>query len=560
MTRKRALLVAVLVALFALAGLSIRSCVTAGDGKNAPVRPRGATSEPRTRELAVVRPERRRTVPTDESSAAAVPSSAGSDADTADTAQGDGGVDEVRLVVTARDGTGRPVSGVAVTVRPLRRFETSLSSGAPLLLAQGSAQPGSERAARLHGTTADTGVAQIAVMRVPDLRVTGRSDAWTGQVDVTPAKDAVTVDVSLTVVPAFRLEGRVVHDDGTPVSNARIYIAVPLPGRARRMPRRLQVVNSDKDGHFTCGSHPVPDTRIVECYVMAGTVAGASSRFPVTAGLRGDVELVIPRGTVIRGRCVDEEGEPLAGVRVRGIMPPTGEITMSGRDGRFSMPVPGGGGGLLFFLAGRVHSALRDLHGPPEGVDIGDVLIPRGGTIAGRLIDDEGHAIAGVEVVLIDPWTEHAAARPKTDAEGAFGSEVIGAGTHFALAAVRRSGDPPGLHCYFRFEGLHAGDTDLTLTVPRGVWVEVVVHDVTSGAPLQFEKGVFTLVRDGAPHIVPVHRVFETGGETRSSFMVQVPAPGSWSFEVELPVSGRADRRTFVVAEEPGAPIVLTPR
>jgi hypothetical protein len=272
-----------------------------------------------------------------------------------------------------------------------------------------------------------------------------------------------------------------------------------------------------------------------------------------------DVEFVAPRGTTVRGRCVDEEGKPLGGVRIRGFRPGTGEITFTDTDGRFALPVPGTGGGLLFYLEGRVQTALRDLRGPPAGVDAGDVLIPRGGAVAGRVVDAQGRPLEGFLVQVIDPWTEHLAAESKSGPDGAFRAEPIGKGEHFANLWGVRPGEPDGgVRCPFRFEGLRAGTSDTLLAVPPGAWAHVEIRDPSSKEPVTFAKGAVTLSRDDGSGTATLHHVFET--ESRSAFDLQIPGPGRWIVEFELAVTGETDRRTITVGDEPLGTIALTPR
>lgn len=464
----------------------------------------------------------------------------------------------VELDVIVRDPAGRRVPGVVVSAGDVVRWRGPAES--PHFFSQ-SPDPTRQRAGRAREeprTTDAAGRVRLEVAASRALHLVAASDAWFGQADVAALPPGEPADVGIDVVPAFRLSGRVVHEGGSPVPRATVHLGAPLPGRAGRQPRRLQDVETDEDGRFRCDVHPVPDTRLLECYLMGDTMAGNSHRFPARVGAM-EVELVAPRGTRVRGRCVDEEGAPLEGVRIRGFRPGTGEITFTGQDGRFEIPVPGNGGSLVFYLEGRVQAALRDLRGPAEGVDVGDVPIRRGGVVAGRVVDAQARPLPGLTVLIVDPWTEHPSAQGTSGPDGAFRAEPIGTGEQFALVWGARSGDPEGgVHCAFRFEGLSAGTTDALLAVPSGSWARVEVRDPATGEPVPFAKGVVTLTRDDGSGDMPLHHVFET--ETRSAFDVQFPGPGRYLVEFELPVPGTADRRRITVGDEPAGTIVLTPR
>ncbi len=463
----------------------------------------------------------------------------------------------VALDVVVRDPAGRPVPGVLVSARSRHESDSQVELDRALDAALNWRRP--QPAERAPAPTTD-GAGRIRVLADPAtgpiLRI--ESDAWSGQTALPATLPRVPDEVLIEAVPAFRLSGRVVHEDGTPVSGATVFLSVPLPGRAPRAPRSLQTLKTRRDGRFSCALHPVPPTRWIECYLMGATMAGNEHRLLARQGAMADVELVAPRGTTVRGRCVDESGSPLEGVRVRGFRPRTGELTYTGVAGRFEIPVPAAGGSLVFFLDGRVQTALRDLRGPPEGVDVGDVLIPRGGSIAGRVVDTAGQALAGMQVQIFDPWTEHTASSAMTALDGSFRATPIGAGEQVALVSGARPGEPDGVRCTFRFGGLRADTTDALVTVPPGAWARVEVRDPLSDEPAPFAIGVVTLTRDDGTDEIVLHHVFET--EPRSAFDMQFPGPGAYVLEFELPVTGATERRRIDVGAAPLGTIALTPR
>ncbi len=555
MTRRRRRLLAAAAALAVFAGLlAARSC-----GEAPRTGPRRAAEDVGGSAAHDLPLPRRRHATRERAETSSPPAAVVDDARPVEAvATPDAGVD---LEVIVREPTGRCVPGVVVSVgRDFGNdFDVELANPPLFGFEPADATKRPTDAAREGPRTTDaSGRVRLDVAPSRALRLVAASDAWFGQADVAALTPGEPAEVVIDVVPAFRLSGRVVHEDGRPVPGARVHLGAPLPGRAPRQPHRLQVVDTDEDGRFRCDVHPVPDTRILVCYLMGNTMAGNAHRFLARVGAM-DVELVAPRGTTVRGRCVDEEGAPLAGVRIRGFRPGTGEITFTGTEGRFAIPVPGDGGSLVFYLEGRVQTALRDLSGPAEGVDVGDVRIPRGGVVAGRVVDAQGRPLPGLTVQIVDPWTEHPAAGVTSGPDGAFRAEPIGPREHFALVWGARPGEPEGgVHCTFRFEGLRAGTTDALLAVPPGAWAHVEIRDPASDAPISFAKGVVTLTRDDGSGETPLHHVFET--EPRSAFDVQFPDPGRYVVEFELPVSGKTDRRWITVGDEPLGTIVLTPR
>jgi hypothetical protein len=549
MTRRATRVLAAAAALAAVAGLAAaRSCGGAPLSEHERTADGVAARAPRD----VAAPRRRSATPELDENSSPV---AADDADARPVAPAPPAEATVEFDVVVRDPVGRLVPGVAVTSGEPPAVRGDFGTE-PLFIAEDAAPPATERSAP--PTTDASGRVRLRLAASGALHLVAASDAWFGRANVAALPAGDPAEIVIDVVPAFRLSGSVAHEDGRPVPGAIVCLGAPLPGREPRQPIRLEVIRTDEKGRFVFGVHPVPDTRLLECYLMGDTMAGNAHRFLARAGAM-DVALVAPRGTMARGRCVDEEGRPLGDVRIRGFRPGTGEITFTGGDGRFALPVPANGGGLLFYFAGRVQTALRDVRGPPEGVDVGDVLIPRGGVVAGCVVDAEGRPLAGMNVSVIDPRTEHHSALVTSGADGAFRAEPIGAGDHFALVWGARPGEPEhGVLCAFRFEGLRAGTNDAVLTVPRGVWAHVEICDAASGAACSFAKGVVTLTRDDGPGEMPVHRVFES--EPRSAFDVQLPGPGAYLLQFELPVTGTTDRRRITVGDEPLDTIVLTPR
>ncbi len=132
----------------------------------------------------------------------------------------------------------------------------------------------------------------------------------------TPARDAALPSAA-TPAPS-RITGRVVAaDSGRPVGRARVFIS----GSALADPR---AVLSDNEGRFELAD--LPEGRYSLTAGKAGFITVAfGQRRPLQAGtplqvaagqqITG-VEFRLPRGSVIAGRIVDENGDPLPGAAV----------------------------------------------------------------------------------------------------------------------------------------------------------------------------------------------------------------------------------------------------
>ncbi len=166
------------------------------------------------------------------------------------------------------------------------------------------------------------------------------------------------------------------------------------------------------------------------------------------------------RSRTVRGRVIDTSGAAIEGARVvalaRGDPAERTEArtdvagafsirTRSGDDDRDFEVTHDGYGRRTF----RVRPSLRG-HGG-ETVDVGDLVLERGGAIAGHLRTTEGAPVSSLEVVLLGPV-------PGSDATAGFVAE----GHQFA---VRRSGEDGA----FAFAGLSPGRYSLEVHPDPGV-------------------------------------------------------------------------------------------
>ncbi|MCP3858061.1 MAG: carboxypeptidase regulatory-like domain-containing protein, partial [Phycisphaeraceae bacterium] len=320
------------------------------------------------------------------------------------------------------------------------------------------------------GRTDGAGLVRLTFGRVPAVRVRVASDDRIGAVKHVDLDEGDTTEVDVPVVPAFRLSGVVRRADGRPVPGAAVYLDWLVESNR---PHRISHVQADGEGRFAFPPARVPDAPVIRVYAMGGNEPGGGVDLPTRGGRIEGVIVTLDPATFVSGRCVDEQGRPLSGVRVRGIFPMTGEITFTNRQGWFRMKVPASGGGLIFWIKGRVQSGLRDLRGTDGKLNVGDVLIPEGGVLAGRVVRVGGRPAEGAQLIICDPVTLHGALHAKLGGDGAFRSELIGPGDHTII--VRDGGDygEGGMTCWFVFRGYFAGATDIEITLPEGTQLDM---------------------------------------------------------------------------------------
>ncbi len=100
----------------------------------------------------------------------------------------------------------------------------------------------------------------------------------------------------------------------------------------------------------------------------------------------------------LRARCLDEQGAPLAGVRLMGLGSRK-PFALSAADGRIeaSIPVEQAGGLKAHFElldTFHVHVAFERVLKPGETCDLGDVVLKLGAAIRGSVVDENGKPVA----------------------------------------------------------------------------------------------------------------------------------------------------------------------
>lgn len=162
-------------------------------------------------------------------------------------------------------------------------------------------------------------------------------------------------------------------------------------------------------------------------------------------------ELVDPASTVVRerglsGRVVDDRGRPIAAATIHvGVDSgdPWSTEATTGTDGRFRIDglgdVEAGAPLIVDVTATRCVAASVKVRAPELGiVPIGTLRLASGGTIRGRVVDQEGRGVQGAEVVVGASLTQvhgawlraglHRGVRTDTDAAGRFALEGLAPG------------------------------------------------------------------------------------------------------------------------------------
>lgn len=343
----------------------------------------------------------------------------------------------------------------------------------------------------------------------------------------TPAPESPGLREGAAVVT---LRGRVVDDAGTPVAGAALRVGLhgaddqlqqPAWGSAAEAAWRRPPgsgVHADSDGRFTLfldAAHLRTQSSAHAWVVaLAPGFAALAHRTPELLSDTVDLgDLQLATGTELRAQTRGPGGQALPGVTVelldlaparpddlrsgvrlgaqideqrydevlRAVLRTTssvqGAVRLSG--------LPEGAATLNFsrpdLLELRLPDVVLTLPGP---VDLGDVVLVPGGTIAGVLRDEQGVPVPDGYAAVI--WRDTLASAPAgartqakaaTDAEGRFAIS----GLHEGLYELSVSA--PG-HAWTHLPGVPTGTTDLQLVLPRSGELLISVRDALSGEPV----------------------------------------------------------------------------
>ncbi|MEM9556609.1 MAG: carboxypeptidase-like regulatory domain-containing protein [Acidobacteriota bacterium] len=343
---------------------------------------------------------------------------------------------------------------------------------------------------------------------------------------------------ALTATPAAasRIAGLVVDDRGEPVAGAGV-VAAPTP--ALQTIETPWTTTTGTDGRFELD---LPDGQAVRLRAVLDRYE-PSEDLPIGTDGVSDAILVLIRHGMIFGRVVDENGEPMAEPRVRVSSRRGGHTqirrTTGDEDGRFGIQVRAGTFHVAATADGFTYTRLEGTRAPGGLGDELSIVLRRGTTLGGFVLDSDGEPLAGAEVSIVatDPeldlpdsllelWSTTTDARGEYFVRGAGSGRMELLATHDALHGEAR-----------RHIDVHPDETSHRVDLQFGGrhTLQGVVRG-PDGAPLE---GASIKVRD---------RWLRLSTETRSG------ADGTFRFDdlpvgelvLETSIDGLASRRTRV--------------
>jgi protocatechuate 3,4-dioxygenase beta subunit len=359
------------------------------------------------------------------------------------------------------------------------------------------------------------------------------------------AAPEVAAGLILVLEAAGKVEGTLRGPDGSAARRGRVMIRAAGGGMYGPGWETFEC-RCDGEGRFEMrGVEP----RKYEAVAWGeGLGTGFGPRIDVRAGETERLDLALPGDSWISGTVVDGEGRGVAGAfvvsrrwdesMIHGPAPTPGRVARTDEAGAFRIGSLGAGEHLL---AAEFPSLLRSssttISVPPlagsEGVRI---VLPKGRSLAGRVVDAEGRPVAGAAVRADTDYAsirkrnrggrfEQSPQAGKTGADGAFRLAGLAEAPLFLEVSVEG-------RARASLEDLEAGREDLLVTL-RPCGVAGTVREAGKGNPIpRFSVQVVVPVRPGRPWRPVLPRSFDSPD---GSFEWTDAGPGLATVSVSAP-------------------------
>ena len=415
------------------------------------------------------------------------------------------------LTVLVLDSTGRPAPGAAIAVHDV--FIAAAGRLDQMVVAT--------------GTTDDAGRAPLALRGASDVLVHARLRGESAAVKTSLFK-RTEATAEIRLAPSASISGRVVFPDDAPVDGAPVVAFL----ENRRGTLVLRSASRD-DGKFVI--EDVPADRLESHPVIRVERGhghwGVEVRPTPEEARSGALVIRVDRTTLLRGRLLSEDAEPVARAEVAVYTERWNWGTSSDTDGRFEGEFPRGRGFVEIdsdvTLRHRIEPFVVD--GP--ALDLGDVVLPRGVAISGIALDRDGRPVVRASVRLRD--ADGRARFTRTDDAGRFTVDHIAPGVYdvVAQAAAEREVDGAPEGDAGEAVGVTAPTRDFVVRLGSSRFVSVRVH-WPDGQPSSFG---FTLRIRGEDGRGPPDTTRRAGGPASDLVRFRVAAPGTYDLTLESP-------------------------
>ncbi|MFT5461948.1 MAG: hypothetical protein ACI8QS_000820 [Planctomycetota bacterium] len=412
------------------------------------------------------------------------------------------------------------------------------------------------------------------------LRVHGRYIWFMGSLGVRPGKTPVD-ELQLEVVLGGRVEGSLALEDGGFLPGGELEISLegqPDSGGHRKRMRQIEVtIKREEDGRiakFSADAVP-PGLYNLVCS-PDGHLSRIVEEFRVLPGEVLLVDLNLVPAPTLRGRVLDEDGEPVADAEVRasGQLDEVeeGETDMPGlalarresktnENGYFTLPGVYPGKVNVVISADGFTPLAEDFQtaGPKAENDL-VLTLAWGGVISGRVLFADGMPAAGASVTaktlkglgMRSTFRRNGSLSTVTDSEGNFFISALDEEAEYTVLSSLAKPKDKGGYAVAREEDIPAGSRDLVLTLGPGYSIQGRVVDL-AGKPLKRfaisvrPVGTFSFMMDPEAVGILNQRVRDEDG----AFFIDGLLPGEWNVKV---IAGGYNETEELLLELPPQP------
>ncbi|RKH84086.1 carboxypeptidase regulatory-like domain-containing protein [Corallococcus sp. AB045] len=254
-----------------------------------------------------------------------------------------------------------------------------------------------------------------------------------------PAK--APAQVVIRMEPVTFMEGTVRDERGRPLEGVLLQ-GRNLPLEAAPSPDAM----SDAAGHYKLG--PLRQTTM-NLQLRHARYSDRTEEIDLRTPHAGPWDFTLQQTVSVEGWVVDTEGTPLPGIRLRLAKGPVGTrerafieetAALSDDAGHFILDTPKEGAGHLFIDSEGFSSMEQPVEVPSTGVR---VVLSRGASVSGKVVDAKGAPLPHAEVLLWDPTALGGDKDPRSlqvDSEGTFSAAGLKAGHHVLEARLPTPG------------------------------------------------------------------------------------------------------------------------
>jgi protocatechuate 3,4-dioxygenase beta subunit len=300
---------------------------------------------------------------------------------------------------------------------------------------------------------------------------------------ITLAAGAARTDVDFALDRGGSISGVVLGPDGAPIPGAKVQVVSSYHTFSDR-----PLGKSDESGAWRFRGLATNATYFIRAW-RDGLAPACSERIALPGPIEVDgVEIHLVEGHTVRGRCVADDGAPIAGVDVyiadsfdRKSAHEGYPRATTAADGSFALErIPPGRREIHVMARDFETAEIRTFEMPDADLEGLQLVFKRkaGGTISGRVTDREGKPIADVRVLASAFLPTHTSGETQTGEDGTYRIEKLGMAERFNVDAYKDG------YAFGRIEGVTLGATGADLVIARYGRVRGRALDATTGKPI----------------------------------------------------------------------------